>query len=165
VVVVELVGVGIDPETKVPYVELKAGDDSGRVLPILIGLAEASSIKAALEGKTTPRPMTHDLFADTLRATGLTLDLVVVTEFRDNIYFAELHLSRGEQRTVVSARPSDALALAARTSSPIFVADAVLAEFGVVRPEPEAEGQALDSPELLDEFRRFIDDLNPDDFR
>jgi uncharacterized protein len=162
VVELELVDVRIDEVTKQPFLELKAGDGTSRVLPIAVGLPEGAAVKYGLEQRTTPRPMTHDLLGHILEACGATLDQVVITDFHDQIYFAELHLSIGPDRKTVSCRPSDAIALAVRVGAGIFVNDEVLNRQGVA---PGAEEPSEGGEELVDEFRKFIDDINPEDFR
>ena len=156
----ELVDVRIDEVTKQPFLELKAAD--GRVLPIAVGLPEGAAVKYGLEQRTTPRPMTHDLLGHIISACGGTLDQVVITDFHDQIYFAELHLSVGTERKIVSCRPSDAIALAIRVGALIVVNDEVLDRQGVI---PPAEERGEGGEELVDEFRKFIDDINPEDFR
>ena len=89
---VELVDVRIEESTKQPFMELRPKDGTRRILPIFIGLAEASAIKAAIESKHSHRPMTHDLFIATLTATGTRLDQVVVNDYQKRVFFAELHL-------------------------------------------------------------------------
>jgi uncharacterized protein len=162
VVELELVDVRIDEVTKQPFLELKATDGTNRVLPIAVGLPEGAAVKYGLEQRTTPRPMTHDLLGHVLEACGASLDQVVVTDFHDQIYFAELHLSIGTDRKIVSCRPSDAIALAVRVGASIFVHDEVLDRQGVL---PGNETPSEGGEELVDEFRKFIDDINPEDFR
>jgi uncharacterized protein len=162
VVELELVDVRIDEVTKQPFLELKATDGTNRVLPIAVGLPEGAAVKFGLEQRTTPRPMTHDLLGHILEACGATLDQVVITDFHDQIYFAELHLSLGNDRKIVSCRPSDAVALAVRVGATVFVHDEVLDRQGVT---PGTEDRAEGGEELVDEFRKFIDDINPEDFR
>ena len=166
---VELVDVRIEETTKQPFLELRPKDGSGRILPIFIGMPEAAAIKAALDQKKAHRPMTHDLFVATMDATGVVFDQVVITEYRDKIFFAELHLTvkRSDipvgRRETVSSRPSDAVALALRCAATIVVNDAVLNECAVA----DLSATGSDTPnegELVDEFRKFIDDISPDDF-
>jgi len=133
-----------------------------RLLPIYIGTPEATSIHYALEGVTPPRPLTHDLFIQTLNELGVQLEQIVVTEMRDHTYFAELHLRRtgGGDVTVMSSRPSDAIALAVRCQAPLFASEELLDEVGQdPTPEPEEEAE-----EIIDEFRDFIESVNPEDF-
>ncbi len=155
----ELVGVRVELPTNTPIVLLRELAGERRMLPIFIGAPEATAIAFALEQVETPRPMTHDLMKDVLEALGATLERIVVTDLEDGTFFAELHLvDTGGVRTV-SSRPSDAIALAARTGSPIFAEDAVLDEVGYVVQE-----EAQPEEEVVEEFKRFIDDVDPEDF-
>jgi len=155
----ELVGVRVELPTNTPIVLLRELSGDRRMLPIFIGPPEATAIAFALEQVATPRPMTHDLLKNLLDELGVTLERVVVTELQDSTFFAELHLDRGGAKQQLSSRPSDAIALAARTGSPIFAEEAVLDEVGyTVREEAQPE------EEVVEEFRRFIDDVDPEDF-
>lgn len=156
----ELVGVRVELPANSPVVVLREGEAPQRVLPIVIGTPEASSIHAAMEGIEPPRPLTHDLLVSVIAELGAVLEQVVLTELRDHVYYAELRLRVGERQLTVSSRPSDALALAARVECPIFATEELLAEAGQL-PEPEEE----DAESIIDEFRDFLDDLNPEDFR
>ena len=147
-----------------PFVELRALDGSGRILPIFIGIAEAGAIKIGMEGRPTPRPLTHDLMRLIVEATGAAIDFVLVNEVRERVFYAELHLTVSGERVVVSCRPSDAIALAVRSGSKISANDQVLEDRGVVAVT-EAENEGERSEELVDEFKKFIDDINPEDFR
>jgi bifunctional DNase/RNase len=158
---VELVGVTLDKMASTPYVLLRE-TNGRRILPIYIGGAEAAAIAYALEGVEPPRPLTHDLLRIVLEELGARLDHVVVSDMRDHTYYAELHLTVGGAPHVVSARPSDSIALALRTGSPLFVAPHVLDESGQEEPEPEAEAESSD--DILDEFRDFIENVSPEDF-
>ena len=98
----------------------------------------------------------------TLTELGVSLEQIVVTEMRDHTYFAELHLRRAEGNlTVLSSRPSDAIALAVRCAAPLFASEALLDEVG---QEPTAEPEEEEAEEILDEFRDFIEHVNPEDF-
>ena len=137
------------------------------MLPIFIGQAEATAIALALESVETPRPMTHDLVRDLVTVLGVTVTQVVVTDLRDKTFFAEMHLEGPGGEQVLSCRPSDALAIAARTGSPVFAERHVLEAAGFLpdpEPDPESNSEAEDSDEVLDEFRDFIDSVNPEDF-
>ncbi len=164
VVELELVDVRVEEATKMPFVELRALDGSGRLLPILVGIAEAGAIKLGLEGRPTPRPLTHDLLALVLAATDSVVDFVLVTEVRDRVFFGELHLTVRGERRVVSCRPSDAIALAVRTKTKIYVNDQVLEDRAIIESADE-DPETGNSEELVGEFKRFIDDINPEDFR
>jgi bifunctional DNase/RNase len=111
-----------------------------------------------------PRPLTHDLMKDMLGALDIGLERVVVTELRSQTYYAELHLRRGDERTVVSCRPSDAVAVAVRTETPLFVADELMDAEGIMLAI-EAEEEEDEVPEeLVGEFRQFLDSVRPEDF-
>ena len=145
-----------------PVVMLRETDDGrGRVLPILIGGPEAAAIHAALEGIVPPRPLTHDLAVVLLATLGARLDKVVITEVRDHTFFAEMHLRTDSGEAVVSSRPSDAIAIAVRTASPIFATESLLDEAAVEMSETEDDD---DEEAILDEFRDFLDDVRPEDF-
>ncbi len=160
----ELVDVRVDQATNNPVALLRTtnGAAESRLLPIFIGVSEAQAIRIGLDGRATPRPMTHDLLSSVLDACGAVLRRVVVTELRENIFYAELHLDRNGEAVIVSSRPSDAFALAVRVGAPIFAADDLVAEHGIVDVELGEEGE---SDELVDEFRQFLDEINPDDFK
>lgn len=154
---VELLAVRVDPPHNVPVMLLREKAETARVLPIFIGAPEATAIALVLEGVDTPRPMTHDLLKNVLTELGAELERVVVTDLRDKTFYAELHLRLGDKRVHVSSRPSDAVALAVRTGSPIFVEEAVLDAAGET-PEPEP------SEQVVEEFREFIENVRPEDF-
>jgi bifunctional DNase/RNase len=163
---VRLIGVRVDVRSNSPVVFLQE-PESRRSLPIFIGPPEATAIAYAIEHVDVPRPMSHDLLRDVVAALNATLERVVVTEERNGTYFAELHLLQGERPIVVSSRPSDAIALAARTGSPIFIADALLDAAGVLLEEIEVEeGDDAEGGDevIVDEFIEFLDSIRPEDF-
>jgi bifunctional DNase/RNase len=155
----ELVGVRVELPTNTPIVLLRETSGERRMLPIFIGPPEATAIAFALEQVPTPRPMTHDLFKDVLDDLGVTLERIVVTDLQDSTFFAELHLVQGGTTRQISSRPSDAIALAARTGSPIFAEEQVLDQVGYAVQE-----EAQPEEEVVEEFRRFIDEIDPEDF-
>jgi len=158
----ELLGVRLELPANAPVLLLREPDGAQRVLPIYIGPEEAKAIALALEGVIPPRPLTHDLLRDTIAALGATVVRVSVTSLEDRTFFAELEL-RIDQRTVrVSARPSDAVALAVRVDAPIFAAEEVLDE-AASPVEDDGEG-GQEQEEIVEEFREFIDQVNPEDF-
>src|SRR5215813_5910641 len=116
-------GLTLDPVTKTPIVILKDRDNKLN-LPIWIGLLEATAMATELEGIKMARPMTHDLLRNVLSELGVTVEAIEVTELRENTYFALIYLEIGGQRVTIDARPSDAISLALRTKSPIYVAKA-----------------------------------------
>jgi uncharacterized protein len=164
VVELELVDVRVEEATKMPFIELRCLDGSGRILPIFIGIAEAGAIKLGMESRPTPRPLTHDLLRLVLDTTEALIDFVLVSEVRERVFYAELHLTVRGERKVVSCRPSDAIALAVRAHSKIYVNDQVLEDRAIVESGDEEDG-AGGSEELVGEFKKFIDDINPEDFR
>jgi len=135
-----------------------------RALPIYIGRAEAEAIAVALQGRVTKRPMTHDLMRELLSELGVVLDHVVITELKDQTFYAELRLHRGGTNYVVSSRPSDAIALAVRAGATIYAEEALLdAEGVVVTPVSGAEG-AEEGDELVAQFHDFLEEVRPEDF-
>ena len=160
-----VVGVRVELPANQPVVLLRE-EDGIRYLPIWIGAVEASAIAFHQQGVTSPRPLTHDLLRDILVALQSSLTEVRITELRDDIFFAELVFGNG---TTVSARPSDAIALALRTESAIFADDAVLDAAGITISEADedslsAEGGAEGSEIEVEKFREFLDTISPEDF-
>ena len=159
----ELVGVRVELPSNTPIVLLREMSDAARLLPIFIGAPEATAIAIALDGVTTPRPMTHDLLRNVLEELSADVERVVVTELRDKTFFAELHLLRDGGRIVLSSRPSDAIALAARTGTPIFAEEAVIQEAGYTTDGVAVAGQQQ-AEEVVEQFKEFIDSVSPEDF-
>ena len=160
----ELVGVRVQLPTNTPILLLRETTGQRRVVPIYIGGPEAHAIDLALSGTPMARPMTHDLFAEVLDGLGANLERVVVTELRNSTFYAELYLrdANGGVQTI-SARPSDAIALAARTGSPIFAEEALIEEAGI--EEDENEDSPEDEEEMVQELREFLEQVNPEDFQ
>jgi bifunctional DNase/RNase len=160
VIEMEVLGVRIEIPANTPVLILRERPEPHRLLPIYIGGPEASAIHQALEAIEAPRPLTHDLFAATIGALGWALDRIEITEVRDHTFYAELHLvGPGGETLAISARPSDAVALATRTTAPVY-ANAEVLDLAGQQPEPAADHEA----EILDEFRDFIEHVSPDDF-
>jgi len=158
----ELVGVRVEMPSSAPIAILREIGGDRRVLPIFIGAPEATAIAFALEEVVTPRPMTHDLFREVLDDLGVSLDKITVTELRGGVFHAEMELTGRDGIHTVSSRPSDAIALAARTGSPIYAAESVLDEAGYT--EDDATDENLEPEEVVEQFRDFIDSVNPEDF-
>lgn len=135
-----------------------------RFVPIWIGSSEAASIAVAVSGETPPRPLSHDLMQHLLDAVGASIDRVAVTRLDEGTFYAELAVSTPAGRRTIDCRPSDAIALASRTGAPLFVAEAVLEEAGVSEDADE-QAEPADEEERVEEFRRFLDDVDPDDFQ
>ncbi|WP_261565917.1 bifunctional nuclease family protein [Frankia gtarii] len=152
----DIVGVRVELPSKQPIVLLKEVGGE-RYLPIWIGAVEATAIAFAQEGITTARPMTHDLMRDVLRALQTDLTRVTITDLQDGVFFATLVFGNGVE---VSARPSDAIALAMRMGAPVYGVEAVLAEAGITVPEEQEQEQESE----LEKFREFLDTISPEDF-
>lgn len=136
-------GLVLDPTSHMPIVLLE-DESGGKVMPIWIGAFEANAIALIIENVPTPRPMTHDLLKAFLNRLDIEVDRVVVTEVRNSTYFASIHCRSGEEALVFDARPSDAIALALRTASPIFVdADVVEKSLAAQRDESSQGAEAL----------------------
>jgi uncharacterized protein len=152
-------GVSFDMVGKQPIVLLKTVDGN-KFLPIWIGHPEAAAILMKLQGASTPRPMTHDLLSDVLDQMEAKCEKVSVTELRDNTFFASITISMNGSELEVDSRPSDALALAVRTSAPIFAADEVIEESAI-----EFEGEEVeDTEQVVEKFKDFLDNVTPEDF-
>ena len=152
----ELVGVRLQLPTNTPVVLLRETTGE-RFVPIWIGAVEATAIAYAMEGIVPQRPLTHDLLENVIEALGATVAKVVVTELRDAVFYADLVLDRDGAEIHVSSRPSDALALVARTGAPVFASSQVLDEAGIeIRDEDEEEE--------IEKFREFLDEVTPEDF-
>jgi bifunctional DNase/RNase len=168
----EIVGVRIEMPSNQPIVLLKEVDGS-RFLPIWVGAVEATAIAFAQQGMVAQRPLTHDLIANILEAADLTMTAVQVVQLKDGIFYAELQV-RTDSGTVlkISARPSDAIAIALRTKSNILADSDLLDEVGIDIPERllvDGEiglgtGGEAGSDVELERFREFLDQINPEDF-
>src|SRR5438128_1074645 len=121
-----LVGVRVELPTNNPIVLLREADGEHRVLPIFIGAVEATAIAFALQGVVTQRPMTHDLMRDLLTELGVGVERILITELREGTFYAEIQMTANGTQVAVSSRPSDAIALAARSAPPIYADEAVL---------------------------------------
>jgi len=152
-------GVSFDVASKQPIVLLKS-ERTNRFLPIWIGHPEAAAILMRLQETELPRPMTHDLFMNVLGFLSTSLQHVLVTELRDNTFYAVLHLLSGEHEIDIDSRPSDAIALAVRTEAPIFAANELLESNGVELDQEASE----DVEGVVSEFKEFLDTISPEDF-
>jgi bifunctional DNase/RNase len=167
---VRLRAVRVDLQSNTPVLLLQESEGLGRTLPIFIGAPEATAIAFALQGMDTPRPMTHDLIRDLLDALGSDVVRVVITELRSSTYYAEIVLRHAGQEVPVSSRPSDAVAVAVRTGTPLYVADDLMDAEGILlavdeEDEEDEDAEADDNPdELVGEFRHFLDTIRPEDF-
>lgn len=162
-----LVAVRVELPSNTPVVLLKENGGEQRTLPIFVGTPEATAIAYALQGVSTPRPMTHDLLRDMLVATEVEVTNILITELRGSTYYAEIHMVRDGSSYTVSSRPSDAIALAARVGAPIYADDDLVDSEGVVlavEDEDEDGAPQESAEELVSEFRSFINDVRPEDF-
>ena len=157
-------GVSFDMVGKQPIVLLKTAH-ANRFLPIWIGHPEAAAILARLQGTETPRPMTHDLFSTMIGELGADVVRITVVDMRDSTFYARITMEREGGEFELDARPSDAIALALRTRAPIFAADAVIESSAIqMAEEGEDAEQAAEPEQLVEDFRRFLDDVRPEDF-
>ncbi|MFH0917183.1 MAG: bifunctional nuclease family protein [bacterium] len=155
---VTVYGVSFDVASKQPIVLLKV-EGKNRFLPIWIGHPEAAAILMKLQNAELPRPMTHDLLAAIIEQLSANVASVLVTELRDNTFYAVLHLEAGGQEIEVDSRPSDAIALAVRTDAPIFASLELLEINGI-----EFEQEVENIEDIVKEFKRFLDVVSPEDF-
>ena len=151
-------GVSFDLVGKQPIVLLKTAEGN-KFLPIWIGHPEAAAILMKLQNATTPRPMTHDLVTDMLDQLGAQVTRITVTELRENTFYASITVQQNGSEIEIDSRPSDAIALAVRAEAPIFVADQVIDESAI-----EFEGEEVNEDEIVDEFRKFLENVTPAEF-
>ncbi len=158
-------GLILEPKTQQNVVVLREvlGE---RILPIWIGPGEAQAIRRILSEEPFPRPLTHDLIALAIEGLKGRVTRIVISDMRDNTFYASIMIMRDDELLSIDARPSDSIAVALRTKAPIYVNDKLLQ-----LPQPEGEGEQEDAPapELTDEekaeqLRRFLERLNPEDF-
>lgn len=149
---VDVVGVRVEMPSNQPIVLLREATGE-RYLPIWIGAVEATAIAFAQQGVVPPRPLTHDLIKDILEETGNPLKEVRIIDMRDGVFYALLCFESGIE---ISVRPSDSIALALRTGTPILCAETVLEEAGLAVPEEQEDE--------VERFREFLDHVTPEDF-
>lgn len=165
---------GLDGATKSPVVILRESQGE-RALPIWIGPGEASAIHMQMSKISVGRPLTHDLLVSTIRGMGGTLARVVITRVEQNTYFAELHLAVNGKEVTVDARPSDSIAVALRTGSPIFADDDLLNQVKLemldsedlppgMHPGEEATREKGVRGMTPRELQEYLRKLNPEDF-
>jgi bifunctional DNase/RNase len=156
-------GLTLDPVTKTPIVVLKDSDNKLN-LPIWIGLLEATAMATELEGIKMARPMTHDLLSTVIGELGAAVESVEVTDLRDNTYFATVNLRVEKRSVAIDSRPSDAISLALRTKSPIYVAKKVLEASSVLQQAEEGKEQNL-SNVSRDKWAEILEKMAPEDFK
>jgi len=173
----EVVGVRMEMPGRTHLLLLRERSGLRRVLPIYIGDPEADSIQKGLDGRTPPRPLTHDLVVDLLGALGADLDSIVITDVDEGVFLAELRLRTRSGSVSVSVRPSDAVAVAVRSGCAIWCETDVLDSAGRIVNEQgdeqgddddgdddAASGSDVDVDEIMDEFHDFIEGIKPEDF-
>lgn len=148
-------GIAFDDRTHTPVVLLKEKAGT-RMLPIWIGPSEASSIAIELTGRKFQRPLTHDLLKTIIDGLNARVPRIAIIELRDKTYFAKVYLERDDEVLAIDARPSDCIALALRTRSPIFVAEDLLRE--------EEETDEFAGEKSMEELQRQLEDMDPEEF-
>jgi bifunctional DNase/RNase len=151
-------GVSFDMVGKQPIVLLKT-QEGNKFLPIWIGHPEAAAILMKLQGANTPRPMTHDLLTEVLEQLDARIIRIAVTELRENTFYALITVAVDGSEIEIDSRPSDAIALAVRSGAPIFAAEAVIEESAI-----EFEHEDVNEEEVVEEFKKFLDEVKPEDF-
>jgi bifunctional DNase/RNase len=149
---VDVVGVRVEMPSNQPIILLKEiGGD--RYLPIWVGAVEATAIAFAQQGVQPTRPLTHDLMKDLIDTLGRKVESIHLTELKEGIFYSLINM---DQQISISSRPSDAIALALRTGSPILASEELLDEAGIEIPDQ--------SEDEVEKFREFLDQINPEDF-
>jgi bifunctional DNase/RNase len=147
-------GLMVDPITNMPIIILR-DKDGQRVLPIWVGVYEANAIALQMENVTTPRPMTHDLLKNVIQDLRASIDKIVVSDLKENTFYALIHLTVNGEGMAIDARPSDAIALALRARAPIFVEDRVIDNAKTLDFAPE-KGDT-------ERLQKWLESLDPDD--
>ncbi len=159
-------GLTLDPVTKTPIVILKDTENKLN-LPIWIGLLEATAMATEIEGIKMARPMTHDLLKNILGEVGCSVDSIEITELKENTYYAMVHLKLSGRDLLIDSRPSDAIALALRTKSPIYVAKAVLEASSVLQQTEEGKEGAVENVSNVskEKWAEILEKMAPEDFK
>jgi bifunctional DNase/RNase len=147
-------GLMVDPVTNMPIILLRDADGH-KVLPIWVGIYEANAIALQIENVSTPRPMTHDLLKNVITDLKATVRKIVVSDLKDNTFFALIYLDVSGETVAIDARPSDAIALALRARAPIFVEESVIDNAKPFDPGGE-------KPDT-DRLQKWLENLDPDD--
>jgi bifunctional DNase/RNase len=147
-------GLMIDPITNMPIIILRDGE-GGRILPIWVGVFEANAIALQMESVQTPRPMTHDLLKNVIEDLSAAVERIVVTELKENTFYAVIHLRADGRGVVVDSRPSDAIALALRAKAPIYVEEAVIASARSMEPTSD--------PSDLGRLQKWLENLSDEE--
>jgi bifunctional DNase/RNase len=159
-------GLTLDPVTKTPIVILKDTDNKLN-LPIWIGLLEATAMATEIEGIKMARPMTHDLLKNILGEVGCSVESIEITELKENTYYALVRINIAGRQLDIDSRPSDAIALALRTKSPIYVAKAVLEASSVLQQNEEGKEGAVENVSNVskEKWAEILEKMAPEDFK
>jgi hypothetical protein len=147
-------GLMVDPVTNMPIILLRDSEGQ-KVLPIWVGVYEANAIALQIENVSTPRPMTHDLLKNVIADLKGTVRKIVVSDLKDNTFFALIYLEVNGETVAIDARPSDAIALALRARAPIFVEESVIDNAKPFDPSGE-------KPDT-DRLQKWLENLDPDE--
>jgi len=153
---VEIAGIAIDKASNSPVVLLRDVKEKKRILPIWIGPYEAEAISQGLRGEKFKRPLTHDLILSMLRGLKVDISEVVVSTLKNDTYYAEIYLKKGNSIFKVDSRPSDSLALASKGKIPIFIDENVM-DKGSIKLE-------INEKQKIQDIRKYMEDINPEDF-
>ena len=159
-------GLTLDPVTKTPIVILKDTENKLN-LPIWIGLLEATAMATEIEGIKMARPMTHDLLKTILGEVGCSVESVEITELKENTYYAAVNLKVAGRQMIIDSRPSDAIALALRTKSPIYVAKAVLEASSMLQQNEDANERGVENVSNVskEKWAEILEKMSPEDFK
>ncbi|HEY5543626.1 MAG TPA: bifunctional nuclease family protein [Candidatus Binatia bacterium] len=159
-------GLTLDPVTKTPIVILKDTENKLN-LPIWIGLLEATAMATEIEGIKMARPMTHDLLKTILVEVGGSVESVEITELKENTYYASVNLNVAGRQMMIDSRPSDAIALALRTKSPIYVAKAVLEASSMLQQNEEGSERPVENVSNVskEKWAEILEKMAPEDFK
>ncbi|MBW2367812.1 MAG: bifunctional nuclease family protein [Deltaproteobacteria bacterium] len=154
-----IAGMTMDPASNNPIIILKT-DDEEQVIPIWIGLLEATSIASVLQDVQFERPMTHDLLKNLMGKLDVTLNKIEICDLRDNTFFARIYFTSGDQSFDMDARPSDAIAIALRFSAPIYVDDKIIEKSATL----DSDAEVLDKSQEGKKWADYLESLSPEDF-
>ena len=158
---VTIISLNIDPVSNTPFIILKEIEGE-QMLPIWMGLFEATAIASEIQGLRPSRPMTHELFKNIIDITDSKVDRVEICDLRDNTYYALVHLTNRDWTLSIDSRPSDAITLALRSQAPIFVSEELLKKY--VQIETTQESVPADKSEQGKKWQDILEKLKPEDF-
>lgn len=153
---VKIAGIAIDRTSNTPVVLLRDVQEKKKVLPIWIGPFEAEAISQGLKDEKFKRPLTHDLLLNMLKGLKVDISKVVVSDLKDDTYFAEIYLKSENAIFRIDSRPSDSLALASKNNIPIYVQEEVMKKGGIKLD--------IDDNKKIQDIRKYMEDIKPEDF-